>query len=368
MPPMPVSLRLMRSVWNRCSSGIAGVHPQELGREQRRLLAAGARPDLHDDVAVVVGIARDERDLEVLDELRLPGLQLRDLVAGHRLHLLVRLGVQHVEGAGELLADVAQLPVRGDDGLQAGRAPGPACAAGWDPRAPRACPAGGRPRRTGARGPRAWCRGWCQPSVVRVRRQPAMGGSMAAGTVASPSAAVAEIPASACSCAARTPAAVSPGLGIGLAGQVQAALGDGVAVGLDRLLERHDRDLDHVVGRLLGRDLLDQDPGPHDHLDDRVRAVARAEAEELVADRGDDRDQQDPAGDHDQRRLPADQAEGQDRQHDHHHQELRAAALVRGGVLADVLRAERVAGLERVDRHVLGAVVLEDAAGCPASG
>ena len=103
--------------------GIPGVHPQELGREQRRLLAAGAGPDLHDDVAVVVGIARDERDLEILDEPRLPGLELRDLVAGHRLHLLVRLGVEHVAGAGQLLADVAQLPVRGDDRLQAGQLP-----------------------------------------------------------------------------------------------------------------------------------------------------------------------------------------------------------------------------------------------------
>ena len=89
--------------------------------------------------------------------------------------------------------------------------------------------------------------------------------------------------------------------------------------------------------------------------------MPRAEAQQLVADGGDDRDQQDPARDHDQRRLAADQAERQDREQDHHHQELRAAARVGGGVLADVLRAERLAGLEGVDRHVLGAVVLEHA-------
>ena len=51
------------------------------------------------------------------------GLELRDLVAGHRLHLLVRLRVAHVAGAGQLLADVAQLPVRGDDRLQARQLP-----------------------------------------------------------------------------------------------------------------------------------------------------------------------------------------------------------------------------------------------------
>ena len=43
-------------------------------------------------------------------------------------------------------------------------------------------------------------------------------------------------------------------------------------------------------------------------------------------------------------------------------QELGAAALVRGRVLAHLVDVERVVVLERVDRHVLGAVVLEDAA------
>ena len=42
-------------------------------------------------------------------------------------------------------------------------------------------------------------------------------------------------------------------------------------------------------------------------------------------------------------------------------EELGAAALVGGRVLADLADGQRIAGLERVDRHVLGAVVLEDA-------
>ena len=136
---------------------------------------------------------------------------------------------------------------------------------------------------------------------------------------------------------------------------------DRLAVGLEGLLHRDDRDLDHVVGRLLGRDHLDEDARVHEHLDDRVLPVPRAELEDLVADRGDDRDQQDPADDHDERLLPADEAEREDRQEDDDDEELRAAALVGGRVLADLVDGQRVAGLEGVDRHVLGAVVLEHA-------
>ena len=41
-------------------------------------------------------------------------------------------------------------------------------------------------------------------------------------------------------------------------------------------------------------------------------------------------------------------------------QELGAAARMGGRVLADALDRERLVVLQRVDRHVLGAVVLED--------
>ena len=146
-----------------------------------------------------------------------------------------------------------------------------------------------------------------------------------------------------------------------LALERRAAVRDRLAVGHERLLHRHDRDLDHVVGRLLGGDLLDQDPGGHDRPDDRVRPVPGAEPEQLVADRGDDRDEQDPAGDHHDRRLPPDQAERDDRQGDDDDEELGPAARVGGRVLADLVGRQRVARLEGVDRHVLGAVVLEDA-------
>ena len=144
-----------------------------------------------------------------------------------------------------------------------------------------------------------------------------------------------------------------------LAREVARTGRDGLAVGFERLLHRDDRDLDHVVRGLLGRDHLHEQTRVEQHLDQRVRAVPRPEPEDLVADRGDDRDQQHAAADHDQRLLPADQGERDDREQDHDDQEFRAAALVRGWVLADLADGQRIAGLEGVDRHVLRAVVLE---------
>ena len=58
---------------------------------------------------------------------------------------------------------------------------------------------------------------------------------------------------------------------------------------------------------------------------------------------------------------PAHDGEDQDRDHHHDEQERRAAAQVQRLVLLDVGDRERLAVLEGVDRHVLGAVVLEDA-------
>ena len=82
--------------------GVAQVHPEQLGREQGGLLAARAGPDLEDDVAVVGRIAREQEDLELVDEAGLVGLEPVDLLAGHRAHLVLCLGVAHLPGAGEL--------------------------------------------------------------------------------------------------------------------------------------------------------------------------------------------------------------------------------------------------------------------------
>ena len=44
--------------------GVAGVHAEELAREERSLLAAGAGANFEQDVFVVVGIARRQQQLE----------------------------------------------------------------------------------------------------------------------------------------------------------------------------------------------------------------------------------------------------------------------------------------------------------------
>ena len=41
--------------------GVAGVHPQQVGREQRRLLAALAGLDLEERVLAVGGVARHQQ-------------------------------------------------------------------------------------------------------------------------------------------------------------------------------------------------------------------------------------------------------------------------------------------------------------------
>ena len=58
----------------------------------------------------------------------------------------------------------------------------------------------------------------------------------------------------------------------------------------------------------------------------------RSPPEDLVADAARTGIEQDPAADHDQRVLPADQAERDDRQGDQDHEELRTAARVCGRI------------------------------------
>ena len=50
--------------------GVHAVHPEQLGGEERRLVAAGAGADLEHDVLLVVRILRDEQDLHLADQRR----------------------------------------------------------------------------------------------------------------------------------------------------------------------------------------------------------------------------------------------------------------------------------------------------------
>ena len=70
--------------------GVARVHAVEVAREDGGLVAARARADLDDDVLVVVRVAGQQHDLELVLELGQPRLELLDLLGGELLHVLSR--------------------------------------------------------------------------------------------------------------------------------------------------------------------------------------------------------------------------------------------------------------------------------------
>ena len=99
--------------------GVALVHPEELGGEERGLVAAGAGADLQEDVAGVVRVPGEQEDLELLldrleafgERCALGGGHLVELVAGReRLRQLAR--------AVELPRDLAVLLGLPDDRLE----------------------------------------------------------------------------------------------------------------------------------------------------------------------------------------------------------------------------------------------------------
>ena len=122
IPPIPVSLSDQDLGRELVRVGVAEVHPQELVGEQRGLLAAGAGPDLEDHVAVVVGVARQQQHLELLEQPRLVGLEPVDLVARHRrASRRRRRSIAQLARAGQLGADGLEAPEGLDHRLQAGQ-------------------------------------------------------------------------------------------------------------------------------------------------------------------------------------------------------------------------------------------------------
>ena len=76
--------------------GVALEHPRDVGRPERRLVAADALADLDDHVLVVGGVALDERELQLLLEPRDLGLVVGDHlgelgVAARRVEVGARL-------------------------------------------------------------------------------------------------------------------------------------------------------------------------------------------------------------------------------------------------------------------------------------
>ncbi len=69
--------------------GVAAVHPEQVGREQRRFLATRPAADLNDRVARVVRVRRDQAELDGLVEFPGFGPQIVELGAGQLRHLRI---------------------------------------------------------------------------------------------------------------------------------------------------------------------------------------------------------------------------------------------------------------------------------------
>ena len=100
-PPLPV--------------GVAAVHAEELGGEERGLVAAGAGADLEHHVAAVVRILRGELAAQLGEELLPPAGEPRRLVGGERRELrLPRALAGELGGFGELALDPSEIAVELD--------------------------------------------------------------------------------------------------------------------------------------------------------------------------------------------------------------------------------------------------------------
>ncbi len=230
--------------------------------------------------------------MQLLDQPDLVGLEALDLVTGQRPELLVVLGVPHLVRPGELRTNGLEAPEGGDHRLQSGELPAQASQrVGIGAR--------GRQQQLGLQ------------VVVLVGDVGQLGFEAVPGGgahVPEPGAGAAPGRMSGSRSRMPLPAGrVSPSA-------TSACSIETIATSI------------MSVDRLLVVIIWTRMPAVHDRPDDRVGAIARTRPKELVADGGDDRDEHDPAADHDQRLLPADQAEGHDRERDDDHEELGPAA------------------------------------------
>ena len=93
---------------------VAQVHVVEHAGEQVRLVTAHCAADLHDHVAALVGVLRQQERLHALLERGHPRLGLVDLLA-HQLALVPRRLGQHLAGGGDVFAGGGQLVPGPDD-------------------------------------------------------------------------------------------------------------------------------------------------------------------------------------------------------------------------------------------------------------
>ena len=115
-----------------------------------------------------------------------------------------------------------------------------------------------------------------------------------------------------------------------------------------------------LVGRRLGGDALQPKPGRRQRGQERSAALG-GEADQLVTEARDERQQQHAAQQFHAEAGERNQRVNHHRNHHHHHQEAGAAARMEGGERLRVLHVHRLAGFEIEDHLMLGAVILEHA-------
>ena len=102
--------------------GVPLVHPEELGREEGRLVAARAGPDLEEDVTRVVRVLREEEDLQLFLGGGEPLGQRGPLGRRHLVELVARRqGLGQLARAVELALELAVLLHLSDDRLELGQ-------------------------------------------------------------------------------------------------------------------------------------------------------------------------------------------------------------------------------------------------------
>jgi hypothetical protein len=90
-PPMPDSVwRGLRP--STCAARRSAVHAEDLGDEERGLVAAGAGAELEDDVLLVVGVFGQQQDFELFFDSSRRGSSVGELFLRHLAHVGVGFG------------------------------------------------------------------------------------------------------------------------------------------------------------------------------------------------------------------------------------------------------------------------------------
>ena len=163
MPPWPASLSDISSTLPALALGVTRV--TAVDRQERRFLAAGAGANLEHDVALVVGILRNQQQLELVRQALPADVEIVELLEREIAHFRIA-ALDQLLVVGDLPLDRLMLPVGVDDRLDLRQRLGLLADARSDRSARAACRAR---RSTLRRSPRS--RPTCRTSTPRHRRQ-----------------------------------------------------------------------------------------------------------------------------------------------------------------------------------------------------